>query len=135
MFLKRAVFLSIIGISWFWLVGFTFLAQFPIYAKDVIGANENIVTLFLTVFSVGIALGSLICNRLLKGKVSGVYVPLGAFGMTAFIFALCLASPKIIPHETLIGLMDFIVKPESWLIIASLLGIAIFGGINGKEKQ
>lgn len=123
------VFLSIIGISWFWLVGFTFLAQFPIYAKDVIGANENIVTLFLTVFSVGIALGSLICNILLKGKVSGVYVPLGAFGMTVFIFALCLASPQVVSHEALIGLDAFIARPESWLILASLLGIAIFGGI------
>ena len=127
--IERDVFLSIIGISWFWLVGFTFLAQFPIYAKDVIGANEDIVTLFLTVFSVGIALGSLICNILLKGKVSGVYVPLGAFGMTAFIFALYLASPSVMPHEKLIGLMDFIVKPESWLILCSLLGIAGFGGI------
>src|SRR5262249_29400164 len=79
------VFLSIIGISWFWLVGFTFLAQFPVYASDVLGANAQVVTLFLTVFSIGIALGSLICNRLLKGKVSSVYVPLGAFGMTAGI--------------------------------------------------
>ena len=126
---EKDVFLSIIGISWFWLVGFTFLAQFPIYASEILGANEEVVTLFLTVFSVGIAIGSLVCNRLLKGKVSGVYVPLGAFGMTAGIFLFWLASPDATTHEPLIGLAEFIVTPSGWGILASLLGIAIFGGI------
>ena len=57
---ERSVFLSILGISWFWLVGATFLAQFPAYAKDVLGGNEQVVTLFLTVFSVGIGVGSML---------------------------------------------------------------------------
>lgn len=126
---EKDVFLSIIGISWFWLVGFTFLAQFPVYASEVLGANEQIVTLFLTVFSVGIALGSLICNRLLKGKVSGIYVPLGAFGMTAGIFLFWFVTPSVTAHETLIGFSQFIHTPANWLILASLLSIAIFGGI------
>ena len=126
---EKDVFLSIIGISWFWLVGFTFLAQFPVYASDVLGANEQIVTLFLTVFSVGIALGSLICNKLLKGKVSGVYVPLGALGMTVGIFLFRLATPAITAHETLIGFSQFITEPRNWFILASLLTTAIFGGI------
>jgi acyl-[acyl-carrier-protein]-phospholipid O-acyltransferase/long-chain-fatty-acid--[acyl-carrier-protein] ligase len=126
---ERDVFLSIIGISWFWLVGFTFLAQFPIYAKDVVGADETIVTLFLTVFSVGIAIGSLICNKLLKGVVSGLYVPLGSFGMTAFIFILWFISPKTAPPETLIGLAEFLSVPQNGLILFSLLGIAVFSGI------
>ena len=126
---EKDVFLSIIGISWFWLVGFTFLAQFPIYASNVLGANEEIVTLFLTIFSVGIALGALICNRLLKGKVSGLYVPMGAFGMTAGIFLFWLASPAAPAHTTLIGFSQFIGTVGGWAILASLLGIAIFGGI------
>ena len=126
---ERGVFLSIIGISWFWLVGFTFLAQFPLYARDVLGADQNVVTLFLTIFSVGIALGSLVCNKLTKGKVSGAYIPLGAFGMSAFIAFLCAASPAATAPAELIGLASFIAKPESWLIIGSLLGIAVFGGI------
>jgi acyl-[acyl-carrier-protein]-phospholipid O-acyltransferase/long-chain-fatty-acid--[acyl-carrier-protein] ligase len=123
------VFLSIIGISWFWLVGFTFLAQFPVYASEVLGANESVVTLFLTVFSAGIALGSLICNKLLKGKVSGVYVPLGAFGMTAGIFLFWLASRNVVPSETLIGFSEFIGTAGGWMILASLLTVSIFGGI------
>ena len=126
---EPGVFLSIIGISWFWLVGFTFLAQFPLYARDVLGADQNVVTLFLTIFSVGIALGSLVCNKLLKGKVSGAYIPLGAFGMSAFIAFLCAASPMTAAPAELIGLAAFIAKPESWLITGSLLGIAVFGGI------
>ncbi len=126
---EKDVFLSIAGISWFWLVGFTFLAEFPAYAKDVLGANEGVVTLFLTVFSIGIALGSLICNKLVKGTVSGAYVPLGAFGMTAFIILLWLASPGLAPHKTLIGIMEFIAIPQSWAILFSLLSIAIFSGI------
>ena len=126
---EKDVFLSIIGISWFWLVGFTFLAQFPIYVRDILGGNEEIVTLFLTLFSVGIAAGSLICNRLLKGKVSGVYVPLGAFGMTAGIFLFWFASPSILIHETFIGFSQFIGMGQNWLIMLSLLSISIFGGI------
>src|SRR5690606_34291046 len=81
------VFLAILGISWFWLVGFVFLAQFPVYASEVLYADEGVVTLFLTLFSVGIAVGSLLCNRILEGQVSGAVVPLGALGMTVSIFA------------------------------------------------
>jgi acyl-[acyl-carrier-protein]-phospholipid O-acyltransferase / long-chain-fatty-acid--[acyl-carrier-protein] ligase len=126
---EKDVFLSIIGISWFWLVGFTFLAQFPVYAKTVLGANEEVVTLFLTVFSVGIAIGSLICNRLLKGEVSGVYVPLGAFGMTAGIFLFWLSSPSAVLQDTMVGFMAFIVMTRGVAIVASLFAIAVFGGI------
>jgi acyl-[acyl-carrier-protein]-phospholipid O-acyltransferase/long-chain-fatty-acid--[acyl-carrier-protein] ligase len=126
---EKDVFLSIIGISWFWLVGFTFLAQFPVYASEVLGANEEVVTLFLTIFSVGIAIGSLICNRLLKGQVSGIYVPLGAFGMTAGIFLFWLATPAITTHETLSGFTQFMELPADWFILASLLTISVFGGL------
>ena len=82
---RRDIFLSILGISWFWLVGATFLSQIPAFAKDVMGTDETVVTLFLTLFSVGIALGALLCNRLLKGEVSAKYIPLGALGMTVFM--------------------------------------------------
>ena len=126
---EKDVFLSIIGISWFWLTGFTFLAQFPIYVRDIVGGNEEIVTLFLTVFSIGIAIGSLVCSRLLKGEVSGIYVPFGAFGMTAGIFLFWLASPSALTHEEFIGFSQFIGMGQSWLILSSLLSIAVFGGI------
>lgn len=125
---NEGVFLSIIGISWFWLVGFVFLAQFPIYGKDVIGGNEDVVTLFLTTFSIGIGAGSLMCNRLLKGEVSGLYAPLGAFGMALSTMALWYFSPET-PHDHMITLTEFLSHPSSWPILASMLMISIFGGI------
>src|SRR5690606_17581951 len=82
---ERTVWLSIIAISWFWLLGATFLTQFPVYVLQVVGGNETIVTLFLTLFSVGIGIGSVACNALLKGKIDGRYVPYGALGMSIFI--------------------------------------------------
>ena len=93
----------ILGISWFWLVGFTFLAQFPAYVKDTLGANEQVVTLFLTVFSVGIAIGSMMTNKLLKGEVSAKHVPIGALGISFAILALYYTSRNITPADPLIG--------------------------------
>ena len=80
----RVIFLCILGISWFWALGSTFLSLFPALAKDLIGADEAVVTLFLIAFSVGIALGALLCNRLLKGAIHATYVTLGSIGLTLF---------------------------------------------------
>ena len=66
----RTVWLSMICISWFWFVGVTFITQFPVYTKEILGGNEYIVTLLLTIFSVGIGVGSIFCNKLLKGKIN-----------------------------------------------------------------
>ncbi|MBF0110508.1 MAG: acyl-[ACP]--phospholipid O-acyltransferase [Magnetococcales bacterium] len=126
---RREVFLAILGISWFWLVGATYLTQFPTFAKDIIGGNEEIVVLFLTVFSVGIGLGSLMCNRLLKGKVSARYVPLGALGMALFSIDLVTASRGVVAGDTLIGVIAFLDHPVHWRILLDLLGMAIAAGI------
>src|SRR5262249_57749881 len=90
---RRDIFLAILGVSWFWLLGATFLAQFPAFAKNVLGGDDHVVTLFLTCFSVGIGLGSLLCNRLLKGHISTRYVPAAALAMTVFIFNLSFPPP------------------------------------------
>ena len=89
---RRGIFLSILGISWFWLLGATFLAQFPAFAKNVMGGNDHVVTLFLTAFSIGIGIGSMLCNRLLKGVISVRYVPAAALAMTVFILDLYFAT-------------------------------------------
>jgi acyl-[acyl-carrier-protein]-phospholipid O-acyltransferase/long-chain-fatty-acid--[acyl-carrier-protein] ligase len=125
------VFRCIIGISWFWLVGFTFLAQFPVYAKEILGADETVVTLFLTIFSVGIGAGALLCNRLLKGKLSSAYVPLGAFGMTLSIVLLWLISPSFMaaPDLPLIGVKAFLQSAQAWGIVACLFFTAVSGGL------
>ena len=78
----RAIFLSLLGISWFWLVGALILAQLPAYAQDVLGGDKTVYTLLLAAFSIGTALGSLACERLSGHKVEIGLVPLGSIGMT-----------------------------------------------------
>ncbi|NKB58516.1 MAG: acyl-[ACP]--phospholipid O-acyltransferase [Alphaproteobacteria bacterium] len=126
---QRDIFLSILGISWFWLVGATFLAQFPAFAKDILSADETVVTLFLTLFSVGIAIGSLLCNKLLKGNISAKYVPLAAIGMAAFITDLYFASQAHTPSPSLISAFAFLSEPANWRIVFDLLAISVCGGL------
>lgn len=124
------VFLSILGISWFWLVGATYLAQFPVLASSTFGADETVVTFFLTLFSIGIGIGSLLCNRILKGKISGTFVPLGALGMALFTIILYFASHNLpTPQGELIGIGAFIANPAHWLPLAMLVLIPVSGGI------
>ena len=80
----QPIWLAIIGISWFWFYGATLLAQFPVFAKEVLHGDENVFILLLAVFSVGVGVGSLLCERLSKGTVEIGLVPLGAMGMLAF---------------------------------------------------
>jgi len=125
---RRDVFLSILGISWFWLVGATFLSQFPAFAKQVLGGDENIVTLFLAVFSIGIGLGSMLCSKILKGEVSAKYVPFGAITMTAFMVDLYFASTLVVfGPGTQIG--AFLTDPMGLRILADLLMVAMSGGL------
>jgi MFS family permease len=122
-------FRSILGISWFWLAGATYLSQFPGYVRFTLGAEEIVVTLFLTIFSVGIAVGSLLCNRLLGGKISARTVPWGALGIGVFSIDLWLASPTPTAAGTLAALGAFLGEPAHWHILADLFGIALSGGI------
>lgn len=125
------LFLCILAISWFWLVGATFLAEFPVFAKDTLHANENVVTYFFTIFSVGIGLGSLLCNRLLKGEVHATYVPLGALGMSIFITDMYFATAHLQPivNQPLVSLTGFLSTFHGWRITVDLLLMAVCGGI------
>lgn len=128
----KIIFRTILAISWFWLFGAAFLSQFPVFAKEIIGGNEQVVTLFLVVFSVGIGIGSLLCNKLLKSEVVTTYTPLGILGMTAFTVDLFFASHAIIPaaeKSELIGAITFLDSWAHWRILADLFGLAICGGI------
>ena len=126
---SRNLFLSILGISWFWLIGATFLSQFPTLAKDVLGGDEEVVTLLLTAFAIGIGAGSLWCNTLLKGEVSAKYVPLAAIAMTIFIADFYIAVADRGAGETLIGAGAFLAAPENWRVLFDLLAIAVAGGL------
>jgi MFS family permease len=121
-------FRAMLGISWFWLVGAVYLSQFPGYVRFTLGAEETVVTLFLTVFSIGIGLGSLLCSRILGGRVSARTVPWGALGIGLFSIDLWLASPSAAPGEPA-GIGAFLVEPAHWRILADLLGIAVSGGV------
>ena len=88
------MFLSILGISWFWFYGALVLAQLPLFAKDVLGGSEQIVTLLLVLFSAGIGIGSLLCERLSGHKVEIGLVPFGSIGLTVFAVDLYFATPQ-----------------------------------------
>ena len=128
---QKNVFLSILGISWFWFVGAIYLAQFPTYVRDVFLADEQVVTLFLAVFSLGIGTGSLLCARLLKGEVSAKYVPLGALGMTFFGIDLYFASGSggAAGQLALANAAEFLSHAGHWRVIFDLFGVAVCGGI------
>jgi acyl-[acyl-carrier-protein]-phospholipid O-acyltransferase/long-chain-fatty-acid--[acyl-carrier-protein] ligase len=127
---EKTVWLSIIGISWFWFIGITFLSQFPTYTKDVINGDEFIVTLFLSIFSVGIGIGSVMCNKLLKGQINGRLVPTGSIGITIGIVIFCIANYFYDTPEQIISLGEFFSNScYSWLIILGLLVAAISSGI------
>jgi hypothetical protein len=122
-------FRSMLGISWFWLAGAIYLSQFPSYVRFYLGGAEAVVTLFLTVFSIGIALGSLACSRILGGRISARTVPWGALGIGLFSIDLWLASPVSAAGGALAGLGTFLAAPPHWRILGDLLGISASGGI------
>jgi len=127
---SRVIFLCILGISWFWGVGSTFLSLFPTLTKDLIGADEGVVTLLLIAFSVGIAGGALLCNRLLKGEVHATYVTLGSVGITLFALDLWLSTRGLTPPgPELMGVGAFLDQPGSWRLLADLILLAISGGL------
>jgi acyl-[acyl-carrier-protein]-phospholipid O-acyltransferase/long-chain-fatty-acid--[acyl-carrier-protein] ligase len=128
---KRDIFLSVLAISWFYFVGGTFLSQFPTYTKIVLGADERVATLFLAVFSVGVGAGSLACNGLLKGEISGRYVPAAALGMAVSSVLLFIASLRapLPPDTALMTIWSFLGSADNIAIILCLLGISFCGGL------
>lgn len=125
---NRTVFLSILGVSWFWFYGAMFLSQFPAYAKDVLGGNEHTVTLLLAMFSVGIGIGSLLCERLSGGKVELGLVPFGSIGMSLFALDLWWGSPVADAGSAALPLATVLAQPASWRALADLVAIGIFSG-------
>jgi 1-acyl-sn-glycerol-3-phosphate acyltransferase len=124
---NRTVFLSVLGISWFWFYGATFLSQLPNYTKLYLGGNEQVVTLLLTVFSLGIGLGSLLCERLSGRKVEIGLVPLGSIGMTWFGIDLFLAAPDL-ATVTGLGAREFLGSANNHRVLWDLLLTGVFGG-------
>ncbi len=126
----RKLFLAILAISFFWSIGAVLAAQFPPLVKQVFDANEQVATLFLAVFSIGVAVGSIAINRLLGGAVSARYAPISALAMGGFVLALYW-KVKHWPHVggPLLGLQDFLSQPNSHWVVFDLFGVAVAGGM------
>ncbi|HLD67979.1 MAG TPA: MFS transporter [Pseudomonas sp.] len=123
---RPAVSRSMVGNSWFWFLGAIYLTQIPAYAKDWLHGDETVVTLILTVFSVGIALGSMLCERLSGHKVEIGLVPFGSMGLTLFGILLWWHSGGFPPgpHDWL----GVLAQGQAWWVLADILGIGLFGG-------
>ncbi len=128
-FLKsnRTVFLSVLGISWFWFLGATYLVQLPNYTKTTLGGNEQVVTLLLTLFTLGIGTGSLLCNWLSGKKIEIGLVPFGSIGLTLFGVDMYFSQPDVLPVVT-IGIKEFL-SFEYLRLIVDVVLVGFFGGL------
>jgi 1-acyl-sn-glycerol-3-phosphate acyltransferase len=125
---RPAVSRSLVGNSWFWFLGAIYLTQIPAYAKVWLHGDESVVTLILTVFSLGIGLGSMLCERMSGHKVEIGLVPFGSIGLTVFGILLWWCSGGFPegaePHDWL----ALLGHGQAWWILGSILGIGLFGG-------
>ena len=122
------VFRSLLGISWMWFFGAVFLSQFPSFAKEVLHGNEQVASLLLVVFSIGIGTGSLLCEVLSRRHVEIGLVPLGAIGMSVFAIDLYFASSSLPPADVM-GLGAFVAQPQHWRVMADLALLSLFAGL------
>ena len=128
---NQTTWLAIVGISWFWFYGATLLAQFPAFAKDFLHGDESVFILLLAVFSVGVGVGSLMCEKLSRGLVEIGLVPIGAIGLTLFGLDFYYSSHALTPSTSQM-LMDFCAfasDPTNWRLLADIGLIGFFGGI------
>jgi MFS family permease len=124
------LFLAIVAISFFWMMGAILAAQFPPLVKNVLHADEQVATLFLAIFSVGVGLGSVLINRLLKGRVLAKYSPVSALAMGIFI---CHLYWNVrywpAPQGELMDLASFVLMPRAEWVMFDLFGVAVSGGM------
>jgi hypothetical protein len=132
----RRLFLAIMCISFFWAIGAILAAQFPPMVKNALGGDNSVATLFTAIFSVGVAIGSVIINRILNGKVSAKYSPLSVLLMGAFVLMLWWAvkgwvhvADSPLDADSLLNYREFLALSQGDWIIAALLGIAVAGGM------
>jgi hypothetical protein len=118
---------SMLGISWFWFYGAIYLAQLPAFTQRVLGGDEHVFTLLLALFSIGIGVGSLLCERLSGRKVEIGLVPFGSIGLTVFAFDLWLASRDLTGTGEA-GIATFLASGAHWRVAADIVLLGVFGG-------
>jgi MFS family permease len=120
------VWFAVLGISWFWAVGATLLAEFPTIARDSLAADGHVVTLLLAVFAVGVGIGSLACAKILRGEVSVRIVAYAGIGVSVFTADFSFAATHAGHLATIHAVLA---APAGWHMMADLLLLAAFGGI------
>jgi len=125
---NRTLYLAIMAISWFWFLGASYLTQFPNFAKTVLGGDNTVVTALLVAFSVGVGLGSMLCERLSGDKVELGIVPIGSAGLTIFGISLYFSTPDLAVTE-LVSLGTFLSSAFGWWVLLDLTLIGVFGGL------
>ena len=124
---ERSVFLSILGVSWFWFFGSAMTLQVPAYTLDIINGNEAITTSLLVAFAIGVGAGSLLCERMSGHRIELGLVPFGSIGLSLFAIDLYFAQPVGNPlHVATVG--EFLARPGSWRVLLDLSLLGAFGG-------
>lgn len=127
----RRLFLAIMSISFFWTIATVLIIIFPPLVKNDFTSNQQVASMFLAIFSIGVAVGSVAINRLLQGHVSARYAPASVLVMGAFVwfFEYVTSSWEQAPAGTLYNVTEFMAQPHSWRVLFALFGIAVFGGM------
>ena len=124
---RRRIFLAILGISWFWLIGAFWISLTPAYVKTHLNAGENTVTAILVIFALGVGAGSMFCNRLLGGRPSATYVPLAGMAISIFMLAAAWLTAAI---GNRYATEEFTLLSTTGVILCvSLFGVAFCGGV------
>lgn len=126
---NESVFTAILGISWFWAIGATYLTQLPVFTKEVVGGNEQVVSLYMGVFTVGIALGSLACSSLARIVRPNLLAIVALVGVMLAGFDLCRVGYQLPPADALISLAQYFDRAEHWHLLADLVAMALCGGL------
>ena len=127
----KTLYLAILSISFFWTIGAVLFIQFPPLAKNILGADKEVASLFLAVFSIGIAIGSVAINRLLKGQVSARFAPASVIVMGLFVVAFHIVCRNWVLNDNgeLYNIAGFVGHPGAVPLLLCLLGIAVSGGM------
>jgi acyl-[acyl-carrier-protein]-phospholipid O-acyltransferase / long-chain-fatty-acid--[acyl-carrier-protein] ligase len=126
-FQDRQTWLPLVALSWFLLYASVYMSQFANYAQAVVGGNNQVYILLLTVFSIGTAIGSLVCDTLLKGEISAKFTWMAALGLSGFTYALIIVTPPA--HVPLLDAWGFMLIPQDWLVMLCEMMVALSGGI------